>query len=85
MNEHNKPNTENRVISQDLGPKCRVDIANAAAKAVILDMSPLSFAESRLGMANFCESLFKAGQTVPYGVVLTPCHIYLLVQPSKHH
>jgi len=67
-------------VSRPLQERCRTDISEAAARAVMLDLRPFSFAESHEGMACYAEAVFKAGQTVPHGVPINrasylPSHI----------
>ena len=54
--------------TQDLDAKCREDISRSGALAVLLELRPMRFAEDHEGIAQFAESIIKAGQTVPYGV-----------------
>lgn len=55
-------------VERPLQEKCREEICNAAAAAVVLDLRPYGFAENHDGMVRFAQSIFKAGQTVPFGV-----------------
>ena len=64
---HEKPD-EPAEVEQDLGVKCRDEVSRAGSLAVILDLRPLRFAEGHEGIAQFAESIFSAGQTIPYGV-----------------
>ncbi len=72
MDEYEKVNKQSKLIGQDLGPKCRKDIARAAGMAVVLDLHPLSIADFHKGMSHFAELIFKAGQSVPRGVNINP-------------
>ena len=65
---HEKLRSENEPVQQMLDGRCREAISRSAAMAVMLDLRPLSFAEDHEGIAAFAESIFKAGQSIPYGV-----------------
>ncbi len=65
---HEKLPVKSEPVQQMLDGRCREVISRSAAMAVILDLRPLSFAEEHEGIATFAESVFKAGQTIPYGV-----------------
>ncbi len=67
MRTHEKSMCPTKGI-QDLDGKCRDETPRAGALAIILDLRPMKFAEEHEGMAIFAESIFKAGQTIPYGV-----------------
>jgi len=79
MNEH-KDNTNSVVpFSRDLSAVCQTSIIEAAVRAVVLDLRPLSFAENNKGLAEFATAVFKSGQTVPP----TVCINMKSILPSK--
>ena len=55
-------------IVHKIANNCRGNISKAAAFAVLLDLRPLCLAESKDGMTSFAQTLFEAGQLIPYGV-----------------
>ncbi len=67
MRTHEK-STGHTEAEQDLDVKCWDETSRAGALAVILDLRPMRFAEEHEGIVIFTESIFKAGQTIPYGV-----------------
>ena len=71
MAEHEKA-SESSVTEHEIGAVCRANISRAGAMAVLLDLRPLTFASENEGMAAFAKSIFEAGQSVPYGIRISP-------------
>jgi len=65
IDEHKNSTTSNTPFSRDLSAVCQRSIIAAAARAVVLDLRPLSFAEKHAGIAEFASAVFQSGQTVP--------------------
>lgn len=55
-------------MERDLNPRCKEEISDAAALAVVLDLRPMGFTENREGMAAYAKAVFSAGQSVPVGI-----------------
>jgi len=72
MAKHEKQDTTGQVTAQELSTRCRRNITDAAALAVILDIRPLSFTDNQAGIAAFATQVFKAGQSVPSGIKINP-------------
>lgn len=53
---------------QDLDINYRDKTSRIDTLAIILDLLPVIFAKGNQGIAIFAEPIFKAGQTIPYGV-----------------
>lgn len=71
ITEHEKGSGKETRLVQELPSKCRQEIADAAALAVVLDVRPLGFAENKSGMEAYAGAVFRAGQSVPNGVVIS--------------
>ena len=69
MQTHKKSTVPTEAV-QELDVECRDEISRAGALAVMLELEPKSYAEAHEGIAIFDESIFKAGQTIPYGVTI---------------
>jgi len=69
---HETGSNTQQVRPQDLGPRCRRNISDAAGLAAILDMRPLGFTDNHPGKAAFATEIFKAGQSVPVGITINP-------------
>jgi len=70
LERHEKQSDSQQVCPQDLGERCRRNITDAAGLAAILDMRPLEFTDNHPGIAAFATEVFKAGQSVPVGIVI---------------
>ena len=68
--EHDKAEGIHNHIAQDLNDKCRQSITDATALTVVLDLWSFSFAQNNPSMAAYGKAVFKAGQSVPYGVAV---------------
>ena len=53
-------------MGQDLDVRCSDKTSRAGTLVVILDLLPMRFAEENEEIAMFAESIFRAGQTIPY-------------------
>ena len=70
IEDHDRVRRDAVQFPRALDMPCREEIADAAAKAVVLDLRPLSFTEGA-GMAKYAEAIFRAGQSIPAGVSVT--------------
>lgn len=57
-----------RILSIILPLSFTQRISDAVALAVVLDLRPLGFTEKKEGIVALAEAVFKAGQSIPYGV-----------------
>jgi hypothetical protein len=56
---------ESTIVPRKLGAMAKKALAMAAARAVFLDMRPISFAEPSRGISEFAACLFEEGQRMP--------------------